>query len=60
LGLSYKDVIEAIAEKHEEAPKYRTLQDWRRGVNLPKLMPFEAWTKTMRLYALQPRRRRSS
>ena len=59
LGLSYSDVIAAIAAKHEEAPKYRTLQDWRRGVNLPKLMPFEAWTETMSLYATRARHRRS-
>src|SRR5438874_9737223 len=33
LGLSYDDVINAIGAQNREVPSYRTLQDWRRGVN---------------------------
>jgi hypothetical protein len=51
LGFTYDDVIAVIESKFREAPSYRTLQDWRRGVNRPRFMPFELWTEALRTFA---------
>jgi hypothetical protein len=57
LGLTYDSAIAVIEAEFREAPSYRTLQDWRRGVNRPRFMPFELWTKALRAFAARKPRK---
>lgn len=45
LSLSLKDLHALLRDKlGQQAPSYRTLQEWRRGTRLPRFVAFKNWT----------------
>jgi hypothetical protein len=41
LGLSLRQLEKLLAGEIESSPKYRTLQEWRRGTHAPRFIRFE-------------------
>src|SRR6266513_13778 len=48
LGLSLKEVQDALKNHVAHPPSYRTLQEWRRGKHTPKFAPFPHWIDILR------------
>lgn len=48
LGLRYLEIIQRLREAGLPSPSYRTLQDWRRGVTTPRLVPLHIWLDVIR------------
>lgn len=48
LQLTLGQARERLAAANLDAPSYRTLQDWRRGLHRPRFVPFADWIKALR------------
>lgn len=47
LHMTLSEARERLRQAGIDAPSYRTLQDWRRGLHRPRFVPFRHWTDVL-------------